>query len=195
MAVTLETSNFKAISLREFEDDPQLDRKVTQLFAEGYKEKWMDKAFQGQNLPNTDTIAFLESGTDLLAVATLNRRRITAISAMQGNGVFLLSEIAGLFPYDTPPWITVDINAKPMINTVMSKRLKSKIVLDSREVEHLYANLNGVDTNASEHRVTTFVRGSLNILPLNQDWVAHHRLAAKLHPSPNYIQYCFLIHP
>lgn len=196
MSVRLETGRFRAISLHEFEDDPRLYTKVTQLFAEGYQYKWMGrKAFRDQNLPNTDTVVTINRGEDLLAAATLNERRITAVSAMQGNGVFLLSEIAGLFPYDTPPWITVDINARPMINTVMSKRLSSKIVVDSMETELLYANLKGVDINAREHKVTTFVRGGLDILPLNQGWVAHHRLVAELHPSPNYIQYCFLVHP
>lgn len=199
--------------------NPDIYSQMVDVFSRGYSkaDRWMgNERFESENISNTSMVAALFAGEgEGVAFATLNKGRITAISAQRGYGTPLLRDLAGSseFSFKNPLWITVDVTAMEMINAVMSRKLNSQLIQDRLQVENLYAQINGVDVTRNEHRVniTTIGRDGLKVWPLlepyqipgvlkgyaspNKALLAHHRVEAELHPISTYLQYTFIINP
>lgn len=124
--------------------------KLLALFRAGYGNDWLgDEMFRNVRMKNVTESLELTSQNQLAAAILFDNLRILLITVhpdFQGHGlgVKLLQEAANAHP---KTWISVSLDAEPVLHTVTDKRLNYVPIEDQTQIEDMLRNINGGKAN------------------------------------------------
>src|SRR3989344_4000071 len=142
--VELQDLTVKIAKKENFSTD-QLEE-LLELFKAGYGDDWLgDDMFRNVRMKNATEVLELTSNNQLTAAIVFDNLRILLITVhpdFQGHGlgVKLLQEAANAH-FDA--WISIALDAQPVLHTVTDKRLNYLPVEDQVAIESMLSQING----------------------------------------------------
>lgn len=126
--------------------DPPHEGEILELFKAGYGDQWLgDDVFRNVRMVNCTRVLELYSNSHLAGAILFDYNRISQVAVHpdfrgQGLGVKLFQAAARANPGS---WISVSVEAEPMLTTITDSKLNFLPVEDQDQIEALLRETNG----------------------------------------------------